>query len=70
MAIATGVKFMMGGTQGHNYNWIAAYPLDFLDEDFDGYTSIPPNGFGATFAVEKLAEYDNYILSSETFISE
>ena len=24
------------------------------------------NGFGATFAVEKLAEYDNYILSSET----
>ncbi len=24
------------------------------------------NGFGATFTVEKLAEYDNYILSSET----
>ena len=43
-SIATGVKFMMGGTQGHNYNWIAAYPLDFLDEDFDGYTSTPPKG--------------------------
>jgi chloramphenicol O-acetyltransferase type B len=41
-SIATGVKFMMGGTQGHNYNWIAAYPLDFLDDDFDGYTSVPP----------------------------
>jgi len=41
-SIATGVKFMMGGTQGHNYNWIAGYPLDFLDEDFDGYTSTPP----------------------------
>ncbi len=25
-SIATGVKFMMGGTQGHNYNWIASYP--------------------------------------------
>lgn len=35
---------MMGGTQGHNYNWIAAYPLDFLDDDFDGYTLVPPKG--------------------------
>ena len=43
-SIATGVKFMMGGTQGHNYNWIAAYPLDFLDDDFDGYKSIAPKG--------------------------
>lgn len=41
-SIATGVKFMMGGTQGHNYSWIASYPLDFLDEDFDGYQSVPP----------------------------
>ncbi len=23
-SIATGVKFMMGGTQGHNYEWIAS----------------------------------------------
>jgi len=43
-AIATGVKFMMGGTQGHNYNWIASYPLDFLDDDFDGYNAVPPKG--------------------------
>jgi chloramphenicol O-acetyltransferase type B len=35
---------MMGGTQGHNYNWIAAYPLDFLDDDFDGYKLVPPKG--------------------------
>ena len=43
-SIATGSKFMMGGTQGHNYEWIASYPLDFLDDDFDGYTSVAPKG--------------------------
>lgn len=43
-SIATGVKFMMGGTQGHNYRWISSYPLDFLDDDFDGYTSTAPKG--------------------------
>ena len=41
-SIATGVKFMMGGTQGHTYEWIASYPLDFLEEDFDGYNKVPP----------------------------
>lgn len=41
-SIATGVKFMMGGTQGHNYEWIASYPLDFLEEDFDGYNKVAP----------------------------
>lgn len=41
-SIASGVKFMMGGTQGHNYEWIASYPLDFLEEDFDGYTKVGP----------------------------
>lgn len=41
-AIASGVKFMLGGTQGHNYTWIAAYPLDLFDEDFDGYCHTPP----------------------------
>lgn len=41
-SIATGVKFMMGGTQGHNYNWIAAYPLDEFDDDFDRYQTVPP----------------------------
>lgn len=44
-SIATGVKFMMGGTQGHNYEWIASYPLDFLDDDYDGYTTVPPNAY-------------------------
>lgn len=44
-SIATGVKFMMGGTQGHNYNWIATYPLDFLDDDFDGYNEVPPKAY-------------------------
>ncbi|HQY22394.1 MAG TPA: CatB-related O-acetyltransferase [Gammaproteobacteria bacterium] len=44
-SIATGVKFMMGGTQGHNYEWIANYPLDFLDDDFDNYTSVAPKGY-------------------------
>ncbi|WP_040255742.1 CatB-related O-acetyltransferase [Rickettsia hoogstraalii] len=44
-SIATGVKFMMGGTQGHNYNWIASYPLDSFDEDFDNYETIPPKAY-------------------------
>ena len=30
-SIATGVQFMMGGTQGHNYNWIATHPLVGID---------------------------------------
>ena len=33
---------MLGGTQGHNHEWIAAYPLDSFDEDFDGYKTKPP----------------------------
>jgi chloramphenicol O-acetyltransferase type B len=41
-SIASGVKFMMGGNQGHNYEWIASYPLDCFDEDFDGYTHNQP----------------------------
>ncbi len=37
-SIATGAKFMMCGTQGHNYNWIAAHPLhDFDDAFFPGH---------------------------------
>jgi chloramphenicol O-acetyltransferase type B len=32
----------MGGTQGHNYEWIASYPLDFLEEDFDNYNHVRP----------------------------
>ncbi len=44
-SIATGVKFMMGGTQGHNYEWIASYPMDFLDEDFDGYNHVEPKAY-------------------------
>ncbi len=43
-SIATGVKFMLGGTQGHNYEWISTFPFDFLDDDFDGYVSVPPKG--------------------------
>ena len=30
-SIATGVQFMMCGTQGHNYNWIATHPLVGID---------------------------------------
>lgn len=33
-SIATGVKFMMAGTQGHNYNWIASHPLIGFDDAF------------------------------------
>lgn len=34
-SIATGVKFMMGGNQGHNYKWIASYPLDDFKGNFN-----------------------------------
>ena len=33
-SIATGAKFMMCGTQGHNYNWIATHPLHVFDDAF------------------------------------
>jgi chloramphenicol O-acetyltransferase type B len=33
-SIATGAKFMMCGTQGHNYNWIAVHPLAGFDDAF------------------------------------
>lgn len=44
-SIATGVKFMMGGNQGHNYGWIASYPLDEFEEEFDDYKTIPPKAY-------------------------
>lgn len=37
-SIATGVQFMMCGTQGHNYNFIAIHPLIDIDgSDFPGH---------------------------------
>jgi chloramphenicol O-acetyltransferase type B len=36
-SIASGVKFIMGGNQGHNHNFFTSYPLEVLREDFDGY---------------------------------
>lgn len=33
-SIASGVKFMLGGTQGHNYKWIASHPLDGFDDKY------------------------------------
>lgn len=36
-SIATGVKFMMCGTQGHNYNWITTHPLLEFDCSFPGH---------------------------------
>jgi chloramphenicol O-acetyltransferase type B len=44
-SIATGVKFMMGGNQGHDYTWIATYPLDMFDDDFDGYKTVAPKAY-------------------------
>lgn len=38
-SIASGAKFMMCGTQGHNYNWIATHPLIDIDgSDFPGHS--------------------------------
>jgi chloramphenicol O-acetyltransferase type B len=36
-SIASGVKFIMGGNQGHNHDFFTSYPLEVLREDFDGY---------------------------------
>lgn len=33
-SIASGVQFMMCGTQGHNYNWISSHPLVGFDDAF------------------------------------
>lgn len=44
-AIGSGVVFMMGGNQGHRHDWISAYPLEVLEEDFDNYESNIPDWF-------------------------
>ena len=44
-SIATGTTFMMAGNQGHRYDWIAQYPLDSFDDDYDGYKKNPPKAF-------------------------
>jgi chloramphenicol O-acetyltransferase type B len=44
-AIASGVKFVMSGNQGHRHDWITAFPLEVLTEDFDGYAASSPPGF-------------------------
>lgn len=32
-SIASGAKFMLGGNHGHNYEWIAQYPLDIIEDE-------------------------------------
>lgn len=44
-SIASGAQFMLCGNQGHRYDWIASYPLDAFDEDFDDYRKTPPKAF-------------------------
>lgn len=44
-SIATGATFMMAGNCGHRYDWIAQYPLDGFDDDYDGYKENPPKAF-------------------------
>jgi chloramphenicol O-acetyltransferase type B len=41
-SVASGVKFIMGGNQGHNHNLFTSYPLEVLQEDFDGYKNSSP----------------------------
>lgn len=36
-SIGGGVKFIMGGNQGHNYLNVTAYPLEILESRFKGY---------------------------------
>jgi chloramphenicol O-acetyltransferase type B len=41
-AIASGVKFIMGGNQGHDHSHFTSFPLEILREDFDGYKNSSP----------------------------
>lgn len=44
-SIATGAVFILGGNQGHRHDWISAYPLDMIEDDFDNYKTKQPAGF-------------------------
>jgi chloramphenicol O-acetyltransferase type B len=44
-AIGSGVKFMMGGNHGHRHDWITAFPMEMLSENFDNYMASSPPGF-------------------------
>ena len=44
-SLASGVQFMMGGTQAHNTTWISNFPMDVLEDDFDQFESAPPKAF-------------------------
>lgn len=43
--IASGVKFIMGGNQGHDYNNVTAYPLEILKPNFPGYAKESPRAY-------------------------
>ena len=42
--IASGVKFLLDGNQGHR-DWITAYPLSYLLEGYDVENNTPPPGY-------------------------
>ena len=43
--IAGGVKFVMGGNQGHDYGNVTAYPLEILNPNFFGYVNKSPKAY-------------------------
>ncbi|MBR1735292.1 MAG: CatB-related O-acetyltransferase [Alphaproteobacteria bacterium] len=43
--IASGVKFVMGGNQGHDYGNVTAYPLEILKPNFHGYEKESPQAY-------------------------
>jgi len=44
-AIGSGTLFLLGGNQGHRFDWISAYPLEALEEGYDVYKSTTPKGY-------------------------
>jgi len=44
-SIASGVKFMMGGNQGHRYDWISTYPLTLISDSPENLETEIPLGF-------------------------
>jgi hypothetical protein len=40
--MASSVKFIMGGNQGHDHSRFTSFPLEILREDFDGYKNSSP----------------------------
>ncbi|MDB2414825.1 CatB-related O-acetyltransferase [Rickettsiales bacterium] len=45
-SIASGVKFMLGGNQGHRHDWLATYPLEIIEDTKNTKRKMPAGYLG------------------------